>query len=80
MGYFETKYGIIVGDQQADIIDKVIGDKTFTEVMKDKVLCADLYDKVKGDFMGHIMTKKEFVGLIAFCTGSTGDYAEEIKA
>lgn len=68
MGYFETKEGILVGDRQADIIDGIIGDKSFTEVMKDKELCSRLFEKVKPGFMGRNMTKKEFVGHLAFCT------------
>ena len=75
MGYFETKEGILIGDRQADIIDGIIGNLTFEQVIKDKELCKDLYNSVKSDFMGRKMTKKEFVGHLAFCTCS--DYSEK---
>jgi len=68
MGYFETKEGILIGDQQADIIDKEVKNMTFEEVMKDKWMCARLYNDVKFGFMGRTMTKKEFIGHLAFCT------------
>lgn len=76
MGYFETKEGILIGDRQADIIDGIIGNLTFEQVIKDKELCKDLYNSVKSDFMGREMTKKEFVGLIAFCTCYRGEFSE----
>lgn len=68
MGYFETKDGILVGDQQADIIGKEIKNMSFEEVIKNKELCARLYKDVKPGFMGREMTKREFVGHLAFCT------------
>jgi len=34
MGYFETKERILVGDQQADIIDNEIKNMSFEEVRK----------------------------------------------